>query len=151
MHITTIVVILEKFSLTILLWMKRRSVGALTHREIVTGSSEKEHSVVCTSMSNKARWAPRPGVYGTTRKWPFSPQAAFTFCHHVTPDLARIDCSAVPGLFVKPSKPPSYCTRSPLVVAVISATRPRVLLLDVGEVSEVVEDVVLSIPVTLRP
>ena len=30
------------------------------------------------------------------------PQAAFTFCHHVTPDLARIDCNAtcVPGLFV---------------------------------------------------
>ena len=124
---------------------------AVTHREIVTGSSEKEHSVVCTSMSNKPRWAPRPGVYGTTRKWPFSPQAAFTFCHHVTPDLARIDCSTVPGLFVKPSKPPSYCTLLPLVVAVISATRPRVLLLDVGEVSEVVEDVVLSIPVTLRP
>ena len=124
---------------------------ALTHREIVAGSSAKGHSVVCTSMSNKAatRWAPRPEVYGTTRKWPFSTQAAFTFCHHVTPDLARIDCSAtcVPGLFVKQS----YCTRLPLVVAVISAARPRVLLLDVGKVPEVVEDIVLSIPVTLRP
>jgi len=121
---------------------------ALTHREIVAGISEKGHSVVCTSMSNKAatRWAPRPEVYGTTRKWPFSTQAAFTFCHHVTPDLARIDCS-VPGLFVKQS----YCTRLPLVVAVVSAARPRVLLLDVGKVPEVVEDIVLSIPVTLRP
>ena len=31
------------------------------------------------------------------------PQVAFTFRHHVTPDLARIDCTAtcVPGLFVK--------------------------------------------------
>ena len=131
-------------------WSFRWIWVALSHREIVTGSSKKGHSVVCTSMSNKAAtpWAPRPGVYGTTRKWPFSPQAAFTFCHHVTPDLARIDCSAtcVPGLFVKQS----YCTRLPLVVAVISATRPRVLLLDVGKVSEVMEYVVLSIPVTLR-
>jgi len=39
----------------------------------------------------------------------------------------------------------------PLVVAVISAPWSRVLLLDVGKVSEVVEDVILSIPVTLRP
>jgi hypothetical protein len=39
----------------------------------------------------------------------------------------------------------------PLVVAVISAARSRVLLLDVGKVSEVIEDFVLSIPVTLRP
>ena len=82
------------------------------------------------------------------------PQAAFTFCHHVTPDLARIDCSAtcVPGLFVtSANKHQSYCTQLPLVVAVISAARSRVLLLDVGKVSEVIEDFVLSIPVTLRP
>ena len=39
----------------------------------------------------------------------------------------------------------------PLVVAVISVPWSRVLLLDVGKVSEVMEDVVLSISITLRP
>ena len=87
-------------------WSFRWIWVGVGHREIIMCSSEKGHSLVCTSMSNKAAtpWAPRRGVYGTTRKWPFSPpQAAFTFCHHVTPDLARIDCNAtcVPGLFVK--------------------------------------------------
>ena len=78
-----------------------------------------------------------------------SPQAAFTFCHHVTPDLARIDCNTACNVPFQADQ--SYCTGLPLVVAVVSATGSRVLLLDVGKVSEVMEDVVLSIPVTLRP
>lgn len=45
----------------------------------------------------------------------------------------------------------TYCTLLPLVVAVISVPWSRVLLLDVGKVSEVMEDVVLSISITLRP
>ena len=45
----------------------------------------------------------------------------------------------------------TYCTLLPLVVAVISVPWSRILLLDVGKVSEVVEDVVLSISITLRP
>ena len=96
-------------------WSFRWIWVGVGHREIIMCSSEKGHSLVCTSMSNKAAtpWAPHPGVYGTTRKWPFSPPkppSPFVTTWH----LIWLVLTATPLAFLvclsSANKHQSYCT-----------------------------------------